>query len=50
MDTMKDKQQLDSLAESGRAPWRNNGIPAESQAPTQWSTSSSRAHRVSVAS
>ena len=50
MDTMKDKQQLDSLAESGRAPWRNNGIPAESQAPTQWSTSSSRAHRFSVAS
>jgi glucose-1-phosphate cytidylyltransferase len=50
MDTMKDKQQLDSLAESGRAPWRNNGIPADSDASTQWSTSSSRAHRISVAS
>jgi glucose-1-phosphate cytidylyltransferase len=27
MDTMKDKQRLDALAETGRAPWRNNGIP-----------------------
>jgi glucose-1-phosphate cytidylyltransferase len=27
MDTMKDKQRLDALAESGNAPWRNNGIP-----------------------
>jgi glucose-1-phosphate cytidylyltransferase len=25
MDTMKDKQRLDALAESGRAPWRNDG-------------------------
>jgi glucose-1-phosphate cytidylyltransferase len=25
MDTMKDKQRLDSLEESGRAPWRNSG-------------------------
>jgi glucose-1-phosphate cytidylyltransferase len=25
MDTMKDKQRLDALAESGQAPWRNNG-------------------------
>ena len=29
MDTMKDKQRLDALAESGNAPWRNNGIPLE---------------------
>jgi glucose-1-phosphate cytidylyltransferase len=29
MDTMKDKQRLDALAESGRAPWRNNGIPVQ---------------------
>jgi glucose-1-phosphate cytidylyltransferase len=33
MDTMKDKQRLDALAESGRAPWRNNGIPADTPAP-----------------
>jgi glucose-1-phosphate cytidylyltransferase len=26
MDTIKDKQRLDALAESGRAPWRNNGV------------------------
>jgi glucose-1-phosphate cytidylyltransferase len=32
MDTMKDKQRLDSLVESGRAPWRKNGIPLESHA------------------
>jgi glucose-1-phosphate cytidylyltransferase len=50
MDTMKDKQRLDALAESGRAPWRNNGIPAEGDAPTQWSISSFRQHRFSVAS
>ena len=50
MDTMKDKQRLDSLAESGRAPWRNNGIPAEGHAPTQWFTSISQEHRISVAS
>ena len=29
MDTIKDKQRLDELAESGRAPWRTRGIPAE---------------------
>jgi glucose-1-phosphate cytidylyltransferase len=28
MDTMKDKQRLDALAESGRAPWIHHGIPA----------------------
>jgi glucose-1-phosphate cytidylyltransferase len=50
MDTMKDKQRLDALAESGRAPWRQNGIPAEGDAPTQWFTSSFRQHRFSVAS
>jgi glucose-1-phosphate cytidylyltransferase len=32
MDTIKDKQRLDALAESGHAPWRNNGIPLESRA------------------
>jgi glucose-1-phosphate cytidylyltransferase len=26
MDTMKDKQRLDALAEGGRAPWRNTGL------------------------
>jgi glucose-1-phosphate cytidylyltransferase len=31
MDTIKDKQRLDALAESGRAPWRNNGIPLPPQ-------------------
>ena len=50
MDTMKDKQRLDSLAESGRAPWRTKGISAEGHAPTQWFSSSSRPHRSSVAS
>lgn len=29
MDTMKDKQRLDALAESGRAPWRGGGDPRE---------------------
>jgi glucose-1-phosphate cytidylyltransferase len=33
MDTMKDKQRLDKLLESGRAPWRINGIPLELYAP-----------------
>jgi glucose-1-phosphate cytidylyltransferase len=33
MDTMKDKQRLDSLVESGQAPWRSNGIPLESRSP-----------------
>lgn len=28
MDTMKDKQRLDALAENGGAPWRNVGPPA----------------------
>ena len=28
MDTMKDKQRLDALADSGRAPWRNVGLVA----------------------
>jgi len=28
MDTIKDKQRLDALAESGRAPWRNAGVDA----------------------
>jgi glucose-1-phosphate cytidylyltransferase len=50
MDTMKDKQRLDALADSGRAPWRQNGIPAEGDVPTQWSTSSSPQHPFSVAS
>jgi glucose-1-phosphate cytidylyltransferase len=26
MDTIKDKQRLDALAESGRAPWRSHGV------------------------
>jgi glucose-1-phosphate cytidylyltransferase len=34
MDTMKDKQRLDALAESGNAPWRNNGIPLETETRT----------------
>ena len=50
MDTMKDKQRLDSLAESGRAPWRTNGIPAEAHGPTKWFNSSSQPHRSSAAS
>jgi glucose-1-phosphate cytidylyltransferase len=29
MDTIKDKQRLDELAESGRAPWRVPGAPVE---------------------
>ena len=29
MDTIKDKQRLDELAESGRAPWRAPGAPVE---------------------
>jgi glucose-1-phosphate cytidylyltransferase len=33
MDTMKDKQRLDALVESGRGPWRTNGIPVESRPP-----------------
>jgi glucose-1-phosphate cytidylyltransferase len=33
MDTMKDKQRLDALAETGRAPWRNNGIRLETRTP-----------------
>lgn len=33
MDTMKDKQRLDALAETGRAPWRNNRIPLETRTP-----------------
>ena len=33
MDTMKDKQRLDALEEGGRAPWRNNGIPADIDVP-----------------
>jgi glucose-1-phosphate cytidylyltransferase len=33
MDTMKDKQRLDALAESGNAPWRNNGIPVKTRIP-----------------
>ena len=28
MDTIKDKQRLDALAESGRAPWRRRAAPA----------------------
>jgi hypothetical protein len=28
MDTIKDKQRLDALAESGQAPWRRAGIDA----------------------
>jgi hypothetical protein len=28
MDTIKDKQRLDALAESGRAPWRDVGTEA----------------------
>ena len=28
MDTIKDKQRLDALAESGKAPWRNAGLDA----------------------
>ena len=50
MDTMKDKQRLDSLAESGRAPWRTNVIPADADGPTQWFNSSSQPHRSSAAS
>ena len=30
MDTMKDKQRLDALAENGSAPWRRVGLPASS--------------------
>ena len=33
MDTIKDKQRLDALAESGHAPWRVKGIPLESGVP-----------------
>ena len=29
MDTIKDKQRLDALAESGRAPWRETGLPVQ---------------------
>jgi glucose-1-phosphate cytidylyltransferase len=28
MDTIKDKQRLDALADSGKAPWRRAGIDA----------------------
>jgi glucose-1-phosphate cytidylyltransferase len=27
MDTLKDKQRLEALWESGRAPWRLDGVP-----------------------
>jgi glucose-1-phosphate cytidylyltransferase len=30
MDTIKDKQRLDALAESGRAPWRHSGVEGQS--------------------
>jgi glucose-1-phosphate cytidylyltransferase len=30
MDTMKDKQRLDALADNGRAPWRRVGLPVPS--------------------
>jgi glucose-1-phosphate cytidylyltransferase len=33
MDTIKDKQRLDALAESGRAPWRNTGLLLDTRAP-----------------
>ena len=33
MDTMKDKQRLDALAESGRAPWRIDSVPLELRTP-----------------
>jgi glucose-1-phosphate cytidylyltransferase len=33
MDTMKDKQRLDALADSGRAPWRNTGLLVDDSAP-----------------
>lgn len=33
MDTMKDKQRLDALAESGRAPWRIDCVPLELRTP-----------------
>ena len=33
MDTIKDKQRLDALAESGRAPWRNTGFLLDSPTP-----------------
>ena len=29
MDTIKDQQRLDALAESGRAPWRESGLPVQ---------------------
>jgi len=33
MDTMKDKQRLDALAESGRAPWQIDTIPLDVRTP-----------------
>jgi glucose-1-phosphate cytidylyltransferase len=33
MDTIKDKQRLDALAESGQAPWRQVGLQAPAGAP-----------------
>ena len=33
MDTIKDKQRLDALAESGRAPWRNAGFVLDTPTP-----------------
>ena len=33
MDTIKDKQRLDALAESGKAPWRNAGFVLDTPTP-----------------
>ena len=33
MDTMKDKQLLDQLEESGQAPWRNSGFLVDRPSP-----------------